>query len=165
MIDWFKSLNRMVAERHQRPPAPPVHSESSLLRDRLKQDLIRHEGLRLKPYQDTVGKWTIGVGRNLSDRGISEPEAMHLLANDIDATIDEVNARLPWVPRMDEERRLVIYNMAFNLGMPKLLGFANTLRAVEEGRYADASRGMLDSLWARQVGNRASELAQRMRTG
>lgn len=49
----------------------------------LKDMLIRHEGLKLKPYRDTVGKLTIGAGRNLNDLGISEREAMFLLDNDI----------------------------------------------------------------------------------
>jgi lysozyme len=59
----------------------------------------------------------------------------------------------------------VLVNMGFNLGPEGLLGFRRTLRAVEEGRYADAAEGMLRSKWARQVGARAVRLAAMMREG
>jgi lysozyme len=116
------------------------------------------------PYRDSEGIWTIGWGRNL-DTGISDDEAEYLLMNNILEKSEELGANLPWTEDLDDARRHVLLNMAFNLGIRGLLGFTNTLRAVREGRWEDAARGMLDSKWATQVGHRATELAEQMRSG
>ena len=127
------------------------------------RDLRRHEGLRLKPYKDTVGTLTIGYGRNLEAKGITHAEADYLLDSDVQEAIDEVFASLPWVADLDENRQAILVNMAFNLGINGLLEFHNTLAAVEAGNYEEAAKGMLASKWAKQVGRRAEELATRMR--
>lgn len=136
----------------------------SLLSD-LAADLNRDEGLRLKPYRDTVGKLTIGIGRNLDDVGISEAEAEYLLQQDIDRTMADMDRLMPWWRGLDDTRKRVLINMGFNLGVPGLMKFKNTLAAVKEGRYTDAADGMLDSLWARQTKGRAIRLARAMRLG
>ena len=132
--------------------------------------LILHEGLRLKPYADTVGKLTIGVGRNLTDRGITREESLYLLDNDITRVTREVKLALPWFDGLDPVRRKVVLDMSFNMGtgiagVSGLLAFTNTLRAMKEGRYVDASHGMLASLWAAQTKTRATRLAKMMETG
>lgn len=134
-------------------------------RDRLKKALVRHEGLRLKPYTCTANKLTIGVGRNIQDNGISEAEAMLLLENDIDAIVRDLNRALPWWQQLDEARREVLANMVFNMGIGTVLTFKNTLAAVQAGDYKKAATLMLQSKWATQVGNRAKELAAQMETG
>jgi lysozyme len=134
-------------------------------RDELANQLMVDEGMRLKPYKDTVGKWTIGVGRNLDDVGISKSEAMMLLGGDIDVACAQLDRALPWWRTMTDKRQQVLANMAFNMGINKLQGFVNTLRAMKEGRYDDAAAGMLNSLWAKQVGARAERLAKMMREG
>ena len=131
----------------------------------LQAQLVRHEGLRLKPYRDTVGKLTVGVGRNLDDVGISEAEALTLLAADVARAEAGLDARLPWWRTLDPVRADVLVDMAFNLGIAGLCGFERTLGAVREGRWEDAAAGMAASAWARQVGGRATELARQMRTG
>ncbi len=131
----------------------------------LHRQLIRYEGLKLRPYKDTVGKLTIGVGRNLDDVGISEQEAMILLDNDIERARLDLAKALPWVKTLDSVRQDVLINMAFNMGIGGLLTFKNTLASIKAGDYADAANKMLQSKWARQVGLRASELSQMMRTG
>jgi lysozyme len=131
----------------------------------LTQELLHDEKLELKPYRDTVGKLTIGVGRNLEDRGISVPEARYLLANDIDLVVAELDAALPWWRELSEARQRVMANMAFNLGTPKLLEFEHTLGLARAGKYSEASDAMLQSKWAHQVGPRASRLAVMMRDG
>lgn len=131
----------------------------------LFDQLIRHEGLRERPYRDTVGKLTIGVGRNLDDVGIAREEALILLANDVLRADAALRRALPWVETLDQPRQNVLINMTFNMGIKRLLGFKDTLKAVEEGRWDDAARGMLASKWASQVGARATELAEQMRTG
>lgn len=131
----------------------------------LKMQLVRHEGLRRYPYTDTVGKLTIGVGRNLTDRGLSEGEIQVLLENDILAVEHELVAALPWIATLSEVRLRVLLNMGFNLGVPGLLKFKETLAAVRDGYYALAAERMLQSKWAGQVGRRATELAEMMKTG
>jgi len=134
-------------------------------KERVKQLLVRDEGLRLFPYKDTVGKLTIGVGRNLTDTGISESEAFLLLSNDIDRAWEDLTEALPWVEDLDEVRQHVLLNMAFNLGLAGLLKFRNTLALIRRGDYAGAAKGMLASKWASQVGERAKRLAHQMETG
>lgn len=131
----------------------------------IRDQLLRHEGLRLKPYRDSVGKLTIGVGRNLDDVGISHEEALFLLDNDISQARARVLHVLPWAAHLDTSRFEVLINMAFNMGITGLLGFPKFLGALESGDFPTASREMLDSEWAAQVGQRAQELAQIMRTG
>lgn len=130
---------------------------------RLAQDLIRDEGLRLKPYRCTAGKLTIGVGRNLDDRGLTEQEALMLLDNDIKAFWGQLVTSLPWVMQAPEAVQEVLTNMCFNLGLAGLLGFRQTLALLQAGRYADAAAEMLRSKWAGQVGARAERLALRLR--
>jgi len=134
-------------------------------RDKLAKQLILHEGMRLNPYRDTVGKLTIGVGRNLDDEGISKEEALFLLENDITRVIAELDKALPWWEELDEVRQRVLADMCFNLGIGGLLKFQKTLELVEVHRYKEAAEEMLSSLWARQVGNRAVHLAKMMETG
>lgn len=131
----------------------------------LLAELKRDEGVRLKPYTDTVGKLTIGVGRNLTDVGISDDECTALLENDIAKVLAQLDRSLPWWRKIDPVRQRVLVNMAFNMGMTGLLTFKNTLAAVQSGSYAAAAAGMLASKWATQVGARAERLADMMRTG
>lgn len=129
----------------------------------LKDDLKRHEGLRLKPYKDTVGKITIGYGRNLDGVGITEEEADYLLSHDIQIAVSESQQAFTWIVRLSESRQNVIYNMAFNMGIPTLSRFRNMIAAIEKKDYGLAADEMLDSRWAKQVGKRAEELATIMR--
>lgn len=128
-------------------------------------ELRRDEGVRSKPYTDTVGKLTVGAGRNLTDVGLSADEIDYLLANDIERAAQGLDDKLPWWRRLDPVRQRVMINMAFNLGISGLLTFKNTLGFIERGDYAQAARNMLLSKWARQVGARANRLASMMETG
>src|SRR4030042_478069 len=134
-------------------------------KEKLINLLKKHEGIRLKPYLDTVGKLTIGVGRNLDDVGISKDEAEMMLSNDIDRSIYDLNRHLPWWINLDETRQMVLIDMCFNLGISRLLGFENTLKSIASGEYEIASQQMLQSKWAGQVGNRAKKLSQMMKEG
>lgn len=131
----------------------------------LKAQLRRDEGERFKPYQDTVGKTTIGVGRNLSDMGISSVESDFLLTNDIQRVQAELNLNLSWWITLSDRRQLVLANMCFNMGISSLLGFRNMLSECRAGNYAAAAAEMLDSKWAKQVGDRAERLARIMEDG
>jgi lysozyme len=129
--------------------------------DQLKRD----EGLRLTPYKDSVGKTTIGYGRNLDDVGITTEEASALLLNDIERATNDLSKQLPWIASMDSARQGVLLNMAFNMGIHALLGFKNFLALAEAMSYTDASDEMLNSKWAEQVGARAHRLSLQMRSG
>lgn len=133
-------------------------------RDALRQQLIRHEGLRLKPYTDTVGKLTIGVGRNLTDKGITHAEARYLLDTDITEAINAL-VTFPWFPDLDALRQRVFVDLCFNLGVTRLRTFTKMLAACERHDWPTAARELLDSTYATQVGQRARTLATMLRTG
>ncbi len=131
----------------------------------IKADLVRDEGLRLKPYRDSVGKLSIGVGRNLDDVGIAEAEAEILLGNDISRAMADLDRALPWWRGLSPPRQRALLNMAFNLGLPRLLGFREMLADLERGDGAGAARAAIDSRWAKQVGARAQRLAMLLAEG
>ena len=131
---------------------------------RLIAMLQRHEGLRLKPYECTAGKLSIGYGRNLDDMGISEVEAMVMLRNDIEQCYQELEM-FSWFEDLDQVRQEALVDMLFNLGLPTFLEFKKTLKFVAEGKYSQAAEEMLRSKWADQVGDRAKELAYMVETG
>lgn len=124
----------------------------------LIEQLMRHEGLRLKPYKCTAGRTSIGYGRNLDDVGITENEARAMLLSDM-AKVDAELGELEWFDDLPMRAQDVLVNMAFNLGTPGLLKFVNFLGSLRAGNYADAADHMLASKWAKQVGSRATELA------
>ena len=122
------------------------------------------EGKKSKPYKDSVGILTVGVGRNL-EKGLSEDEIALLLKNDIAEADKAARIVFPAFDGLSEPRKAVLVNMAFNLGQARLAGFVNTLGAIADGRWDDAADGMLASKWATQVGARAGRLAKIMREG
>ena len=143
--------------------------------ERLAEQLIEHEGLRLAVYDDATGKPiekgdtlqgnpTIGVGRLLTDdRGISHDEAKTLLMNDLVWVAKKAETYGFW-HRLDPVRQMVIMNMIFNMGN-RFDQFKKMIAAIEVGDYIEASAQMLDSNWARTVKGRAVHLAEQMKTG
>ena len=151
----------------------------------LLDQLVLHEGLELLPYKDSLGIDTIGIGRNLEHRGLSEEELAHLgkdisdicewgitkeqayylAENDIKIVEEEVCKAHPCVVELDEIRQRVIIDMAFNMGVPRLNKFVKMWKAIDEQDFAEAKVQMLDSRWANQVGNRAVRLSNAMETG
>jgi lysozyme len=116
-------------------------------------------------YLDTEGIETIGVGRNLRDRGLSKSEIDYLLDSDIRICIKELSGSFPWFKELDTVRKRVLVDMMFNLGMPRLKSFVNMLSAIEKEDWAEASSEMLNSVWAEQVGNRSARLSEMMASG
>ena len=150
------------------------------------QKLISHEGLRLQVYQDTLGIDTIGIGRNLEDRGITkeeldwmdipnmaivhtmgitEADAMYLAQNDVQIVEEELVRAHPCVDKLDNVRQLVLMDMAFNMGVPRLCKFKKMWNAIHNKDYANAAKEMLDSRWANQVKSRSTKLANAMHNG
>src|SRR5258706_14343072 len=89
----------------------------------LRDRLVLEEDLRLQLYTDTVGKLTIGVGRNLTDNGISRDEAILMLDNDIRKAFNDCYKAFTWFHFLDDVRQEVILDMTFNMGLPRLVGF------------------------------------------
>jgi lysozyme len=152
----------------------------------LLEELVKHEGLRLQVYQDTLGIDTIGIGRNLKDRGISkeeldeldiptidhvyeygitEADAMLLAENDVQIVEEELLRAHPCVEELDAVRQLVLVDMAFNMGVPRLCKFKKMWNAVHEKKFDIAAKEMLDSRWATQVKSRSVKLANAMHNG
>jgi len=148
--------------------------------------LIAHEGLRLQVYKDTLGIDTIGIGRNLEDRGITkeeldwmdipsmdavyeygitEADAMYLAKNDVQIVEEELVRAHPCVEELDAVRQLVLMDMAFNMGVPRLRKFTKMWNAVHEKKFDIAAKEMLDSRWAIQVKSRSTKLAHAMHHG
>ena len=155
-------------------------------RQDLINKLIAAEGLRLQVYKDTLGIDTIGIGRNLEDRGITkeelddldiptiehvyeygitEADAVYLATNDVQIVEEELVRAHPCVDRLDSVRQLILIDMAFNMGVPRLCKFKKMWAAVECGDYPTAAKEMLDSRWAKQVKGRATKLANAMHNG
>ena len=133
--------------------------------DPLHATLIQHEGMKLKPYLDTLGNMTIGVGRNLDGCGISQDEALMLLENDLTRCSLEL-LQFTWYINLDDVRKGVLLELVFNVGLTKTLLFKNMLAAIKAGDYSMASKELLDSAWATQVGrDRSSNMASRLLTG
>ncbi|MGN6589311.1 MAG: glycoside hydrolase family protein [Sphingomicrobium sp.] len=139
----------------------------------LEAELRRDEGVRYTRYLDSRGIPTTGVGHNLLAAPLpaawtyplTDAQVDQLLAQDLTATFAGLDAQLPWWRALDDVRQRVVANMAFNLGVDKLLGFKNTLAAMQRGSYAVAAAGMKASAWYSQVGARAQRLCQAMETG
>ena len=152
----------------------------------LNQQLRVDEGCILHVYKDSLGLDTIGIGRcletkgltnaecdylnlgvyskqevidALKERGISQEEADQLLSNDIDFFTEELFNALSWLKDEPEMVKIILINMAFNLGVNGLLQFHTTLGLIEAGNYTEAAKQMLNSKWAVQTGDRAIRLS------
>ena len=129
------------------------------MNERLRYLLTKHEGLRLKPYLDTVGKITIGIGRNLDDKGISEDEANFLFENDVDEATIQVIKVFPNFHDWSINRQNALIDMVFNMGITRFMGFKKMIAAIKNGDWVTAAAEMRDSKWAEQLPRRVAELA------
>ena len=129
--------------------------------DELKEQIKAHEGYRDKPYRCTEGKLTIGYGTNIER--ISKKEAEFLFNYRFNNVRAEINRALPWIEIAPEDIQAALIRMGYNLGVPRLLLFKKMLAAMEQGDYETAADEALDSRWARQVGNRAIDIAEQIR--
>jgi len=138
--------------------------------DKLKKQIIANEGMRKTAYKDTLNNWTIGVGHlirlpdeeYLLDKELTDMEVDQILTTDLNQAIDDAKKFID-ADSINEEAFHVVVDMAFNLGLPKLMAFQNFQAALTENDYVKASFEMLDSLWAKQLPNRSKRLAKQMR--
>jgi len=134
--------------------------------DELTESIKLGEGCKLKAYQDSEGIWTIGYGRNLQELTISLWQAEEWLEEDIEKAFEEA-LKFEEFECFDNNKRRedVLVEMVFNMGAPRVREFKKMLAAIRSRRWDDAAAEMLDSKWAKQVGNRAIRLANKMRAG
>ena len=159
-------------------------------REKLKEQLVIDEGLKLFPYKDSLGITTIGIGRNLEGKGLTKDElfflgikektkediikklsitgitkedAFYLCDNDIDEIYNQLKKSVPWFESKPDVVQRILVNMGF-MGVPKLLKFTKTLGLIKENKYKDASIEMLNSLWAKQVKGRAIRLSNMLKS-
>jgi GH24 family phage-related lysozyme (muramidase) len=131
---------------------------------KVKALITLHEGLKAFPYVDTVGKITIGVGHNLTDKGLSAKQIDFILGDDIVDTLVFLASHCPWFAALDEVRQRAIIDLTFDI-QGKLLGFKNMITALEGSEWNVASTELLNSTFARQTGKRATDLAHMILTG
>jgi lysozyme len=143
----------------------------------LSKHLIYEEGIRLHPYQDHLGYWTIGIGHLIDSRKggklppgidsfpISEEMAYLTLSYDIHGLEAELWLKIPYFQRLDPVRQAVLASMAFQMGVSGLLGFKRTLKFIQNGDFGAAASEMLDSKWSRQTTARATRLSHAMQSG
>jgi len=125
----------------------------------LEQRITRHEGLRLKPYVDTVGKITIGVGHNLTDNGLTLAQVEDIFQSDVLEAHTDLQRVLPWVAGLTPIRQEVFVELVFNLGITDLAQFHTFLNLAQADDWNGASADLLTTKWSRQVKGRAIELA------
>lgn len=131
----------------------------------LAEQLIKlNEGCKLKPYRCTEGRLTIGYGRNLEDKGISQTEANLLLHFDLEECLKDLKSLECW-EALNEPRRAVLVDMRYQLGMAGLMGFKKMLAALAKDDYEEAAGQIMDSRYARQTPSRAARNRDIMRTG
>lgn len=123
-----------------------------------------NEGRRSKPYVDTVGKMTIGVGRNLTDRGLSEDEINFLLDTDIQVAMNGFNA-IFGMTSFGEVREAAVIDLIFNLGLVKFSRFRRFIAAMKKGQWEKAAIELENSLWYQQVEQRGPRIVQMVKEG
>ena len=130
----------------------------------LLSSVIVHEGFSRYIYLDSVGVRTVGFGRNLDDRGISREEAEMLLLNDLETSTKEAK-KFEFYENLTSNRQDVIVEMIFNMGLTRFKEFKKTIGYINQANYSAAADEMLDSRWAKQVGQRALTLSNKFRAG
>lgn len=155
-----------VREALEREPSKPFDLDVNTRL--LIKELERDEGRVLHAYQDSLGYWTIGIGRLIDKRrggGLSHEEVDYLKVNDIKRVQSELDSRLPWWRDLDEVRQRAIQNMAFQLGTLGLSKFTTSLSHIKAGRWKSAGDNLRKSLWYRQTPNRAERVVKMIETG
>jgi len=138
------------------------------LNENLTRQLTGDEGTKATVYKDSLGFWTIGVGRLVdpakAGSGLRQSEITFMLANDINERTEALQRLLPWFNTLSEARQAVLLNMSFQMGVDGLLAFKNTLAMVKRSDFKGAAAAMLNSKWATQTPARAKRLSEQMRT-
>lgn len=119
----------------------------------------RHEGRRHLAYEDHLGNVTVGVGRNLDGKGLSDNEIDILLMNDLVECFEDLS-NFRWFADATEAQQAALIDWRFQLGGAGIRKFKNTIKYLEVGDYKQASVEMLNSVWANQTPQRAGEISR-----
>lgn len=125
---------------------------------------MKHEGVKPFAYKCSANKTSIGVGRNLEDKGLSQSEIDLLLYNDIEECENDLNKiyGFTFFENLPDDIQMVQLDMRFNLGYSGYRGFKKMIQAVKDLDFAEAVKQMIDSNWYVQVPKRANELVKMM---
>lgn len=129
------------------------------MKGKLRQLLVKHEGYKQFPYKDSVGKITIGIGRNLSDRALETTIIDEMFENDIDYFFKFLSDKLYWFNQLNDNRKIAIIDMCFNLGTIKFLTFKKMFLCLECHDWEGAYNQIISSDYAKEVGKRAQDIA------
>lgn len=135
---------------------------------KLRSELESEEKFESSVYQDHLGYWTIGIGRMVDKRlggGITYEEALYLLENNIKSELAGLRKALPWFDGLSDARQRALVNMAFQMGLDRLLGFKTTLGLMKAGRFEEAAQQALKSKWAQQTPERAARMTRMIKEG
>ena len=141
--------------------------------ERLQEDLATDEGVVYEVYLDHLGLPTVGIGHLIlesdSEYGaevgtpVTEERVTELFQQDCEIVLADCQILYPDFDDLPEEAQLIIANMMFNMGRPRLSKFKGMKRGVDNRDWDTAADEMVDSGWYRQVTNRAERLVKRMR--
>jgi lysozyme len=137
---------------------------NSQMRSKLRLILLKHEGYETHPYVDTEKKITIGIGRNLTDNGIRPTEIDMMFFNDTEYFYHFLDNRFDWFAELNEARQIALIDFCF-IGTHKFLEFKKMIAALARKDYESAANEVLDSDYAKQVGQRANDIAEILRSG
>ena len=141
-----------------------VHLDDKERKD-CERIIAMHEGKRSRPYLCTADKITVGIGRNLEDKGLNDEEITFLFQRDLRDALHDAASLFPGFDRLSSARKVALVDMAFNLGRKRLEGFRKMRSAVDLGDFATAAREAMDSKWYRQVGQRGERIVEMIRSG
>jgi len=140
--------------------------------DKLREELKVDEGVKYEIYLDHLGLPTFGIGHLVLDSDvehgqevgtpISEDRVIEAFASDVDVVLKDCTILYPDFETLPEEVQLIIANMMFNMGRPRLSKFKGMKAGVDARDWHKAAAEMVDSNWYRQVTNRAQRLVDRM---
>ncbi len=136
--------------------------------NQLRADIKFEEGTVLHYYVDSLGYATIGSGILIDQRkggGISDYENDFLVDNRLTRLLGNLDAKLPWILGLSDGVQRALANMAYEMGVDGLLSFQGMLSSIRAGNFEDAANHALDSIWAKQVPERAKRVSDLIRRG
>ena len=146
---------------------------SDELFEKIKEDLIRHEGYVAEIYLCSEGYATFGIGHMVVETDmentwpvgtpVEDERILQVFHDDCMIALNDAEIVVNDLYSHPDDVIRVLVNMSFNIGRPRLSQFKKMLAAVNEKKYAEASQEMIDSRWYHQVGRRSVELAEMMR--
>ena len=141
--------------------------------EQLRKELEVDEGVKYEIYNDHLGYPTFGIGHLVRDTDpeagaslgtpVSEDRVIEAFNQDVETVLSDCNILYDDFGDLPEEAQLIIANMMFNLGRPRLSKFKGMKAGVDARDWKKAADEMVDSAWYRQVPNRAGRLVTRMK--